>query len=95
MKYYFVYIVTNKNNTVFYTGVTNNLQRRIYEHKHKVYSGFTSRYNCSKLVWYKIHHNINAAIADEKRIKRWRRIYKINEINRMNPGWNDLYDELV
>ena len=95
MKYYFVYILTNKYHTVFYTGVTSNLITRIYKHKHKIFKGFTSRYNCHKLVWYKTHTDVWAAIRDEKRIKRWKRIYKIDEINKMNPKWEDLFYKLI
>ncbi|MCB0282628.1 MAG: GIY-YIG nuclease family protein [Calditrichaeota bacterium] len=95
MNYYFVYILTNEKHSVFYTGITSDLVKRIYEHKHKIIKGFTAKYSCSKLVWYRFHNNVNEAIADEKRIKRWKRVYKIDEINKMNPAWNDLYPSLL
>lgn len=68
-KQYYIYIMTNKNNTVIYTGVTNNLKRRVYEHKEKLASGFTEKYNINKLVYYEIFNNVNNAIAREKQIK--------------------------
>lgn len=93
-KQYYIYIMTNKNNTVIYTGVTNNLKRRVYEHKEKLASGFTEKYNINKLVYYEIFNNVNNAIAREKQIKGGSRQKKINLINEMNPEWNDLYYEL-
>ncbi|NCS90583.1 MAG: excinuclease ABC subunit C [Ignavibacteria bacterium CG2_30_36_16] len=92
---YFVYIMTNKNNTVLYTGVTNNLVRRVYEHKEKIIEGFTKKYNCSKLVWYEIHSDSYNAISREKQIKAGSRKKKIELINSMNQEWKDIYDELV
>ena len=91
---YFVYIMTNKNNTVLYTGVTNNLLRRVYEHKEKLMEGFTKNYNCSKLVWYEIYSDSYNAIVREKQIKAGSRKKKIELINKMNPEWKDLYDEI-
>ena len=93
-KYSFVYILTNKNNTVLYTGVTNNLIRRIAEHKAGQGSKFTKRYNVHKLVWYQTFENIRYAIAREKQIKAGSRQKKINLINEINPAWKDLYLEL-
>jgi len=95
MKHYFIYILTNINHTVFYTGITSDLVKRVYEHKEKIIKGFTAKYNCTKLVWYKTHFDVNEAIADEKRIKRWRRAFKFDEINKLNPEWEDLYDSLL
>jgi putative endonuclease len=86
--------MTNKNNTVIYTGVTNNLKRRVYEHKEKLSSGFTEKYNINKLVYYEIFYNVNYAIEREKQIKGGSRQKKIDLINEMNPEWNDLYYEL-
>ncbi len=87
---YYVYIVSNWNNKVIYTGVTNDLFRRIYEHKNKIIKGFTSKYNVNKLVYYEQTTDITSAIAREKEIKKWRREKKNALINSMNPEWNDL-----
>ena len=92
---YCVYIITNKYNTVLYTGVTNNLMRRIYEHKNGLAEGFTKKYNVHKLVYYEVGDNIHAAIAREKQIKGGSRQKKIDLINSMNPEWKDLYDEIT
>ena len=89
---WYVYIVTNQGNTVLYTGVTNNLERRIYEHKNKLLSGFTSTYNVNKLVYYEIFNAPYAAISAEKRIKGWLRKKKITLIAEKNPTWKDLLD---
>jgi len=89
MKTYYVYIMTNKSRTL-YTGVTNNLERRVYEHKHKLIPGFTSKYNITKLVYYEETDNINVAIAREKQIKGWLRARKIALIESENPEWKDL-----
>lgn len=88
---YFIYIMTNKNNKVLYTGVTNNLVRRVYEHKNKLIDGFTKKYNIIKLVYYEIFDNPSSAIHREKKIKAGSRQKKINLINNVNPEWNDLY----
>ena len=93
-KQYYVYIMTNKHHTVLYTGVTNDLQRRAYEHRTGQGGGFTSRYNVKKLIWYEISQDVNAAIAREKQIKGGSRKKKIALIEQMNPEWQDLYDEL-
>jgi putative endonuclease len=92
-KEYFVYIMTNKYNTVLYTGVTNNLMRRAWEHKEGLGSIFTSHYRATKLVYYESYENINLAIAREKQIKAGSRQKKINLINSLNPKWNDLFEE--
>lgn len=89
--YYYIYIVTNQSRTVFYTGVTNNLERRIYEHKHKIVSGFTSKYNMSILVYYELFDSIEDAIAREKQIKGLLRRKKITLIKNKNPQLIDLY----
>jgi putative endonuclease len=86
---YFVYIMTNKSGTL-YTGVTNNLERRIYEHKHHLVNGFTKKYRIGKLVYFEETNDINAAISREKQIKGWLRKKKIALIESMNPGWKDL-----
>ena len=95
MKYYWVYILTNINNTVLYTGVTNNLERRIAEHKNKKGSSFTSKYNVTKLVFYERFNRICDAIAAEKKIKAGSRAKKIEIIEAMNPNWRDLYNQKI
>ena len=87
--------MTNKTNRVLYIGVTNNLIRRVYEHKEGIIKGFTEKYNCNKLVWYESTTDINSAIKKEKQMKKWKREYKENLINKMNPEWKDLYDEIL
>jgi putative endonuclease len=92
---YFVYILTTKNNTVLYTGVTNDLIRRVWEHREKVVPGFTAKYNVDKLVYYEIFIDPVAAIEREKQIKSGRRSRKIDLITEMNPSWRDLYSSLL
>ena len=92
MNQYYVYIMSNKSKTL-YTGVTNNLIRRVYEHKNKLNPGFTSKYNITKLVYYEIFSEITKAIAREKQIKGWLRKKKIDLIESVNPDWKDLSQE--
>ncbi len=87
---YYVYILTNWNNKVMYIGVTNNLQRRLYEHKSKLVEGFTKQYNVNKLVYYEHTTDINSAIAREKQLKGWNRSKKNALVVSMNPNWSDL-----
>lgn len=89
---YFTYIATNKNNTVLYTGVTNNLERRMYEHSNKLTKGFTAKYNVKKLVWYERFQTPYEAISAEKKIKGWKREKKITMIQTMNPNFCDLLE---
>ena len=89
-RHYYVYIATNRMNTVLYTGMTNNLERRMHEHKQKLIPGFTARYNVSKLVYYESFPTPAEAIAAEKKIKGWVRWKKVALIERMNPKWEDL-----
>ncbi len=91
---YYVYIMTNKNNSVLYTGVTSNLKRRAYEHREKLITGFTKNYRIAKLVYYEVTENVTSAIEWEKKIKGGSRQKKIDLINSMNPEWKDLYDEI-
>jgi putative endonuclease len=91
---YYLYIMTNRNNTVLYTGVTNNLKRRVYEHKSKLVDGFTKKYRINKLVYYEEFGGIYKAITREKQIKGGSRKKKIDLINNMNSHWHDLYEEL-
>ena len=93
-KYYYVYIITNQRNNVLYTGVTNDLVRRVYEHREKVVPGFSKKYNVYKLVYYEMTESIESAILREKQIKGGSRQNKLDMINRMNPQWRDLYEEL-
>ena len=92
-KYYYVYIVSNWNNEVIYVGMTNNLYRRINEHKNKLLKGFTKKYNCTKLVFYENFNDVNFAILREKEIKKWRREKKNRLIEKQNPDWKDLCEE--
>lgn len=91
---YYIYLLTNWNNKVIYVGVTNNLSRRVYEHKNKLIPGFTSKYNLNKLVYFEETQDVIAAIAREKEIKKWRRGKKNDLVNRLNPEWKDLHEEL-
>lgn len=94
MRQYYVYIMTNKANRVLYTGVTNDLMRRVWQHREKTVPGFTSRYNVVKLVWYEVTSSAYSAISREKQIKAGPRRRKVELIEQMNPGWRDLYTEL-
>ena len=87
---YFVYIATNKWNTTLYTGVTNNLYGRMYQHKNKLADGFTKKYNINKLVFYESFNDIKEAISSEKRIKGWTRKKKVELIKSKNPKFKDL-----
>lgn len=89
MKAYYVYVVSSLLGTI-YIGVTNNLQRRIYEHKQHLVKGFTDLYNCTQLVYYEEYNNVNDAIAREKQLKGWKRSKKEALIRKVNPGWEDL-----
>ncbi len=89
-KSYYVYIATNNRNTVFYTGITNDLSRRIFEHKNKLVKGFTSQYNITKLVYYEVFNSPEEAIVAEKKIKGWIRKKKIDLIKNINPEFRDL-----
>ena len=92
MSEYYVYIMTNKSGTL-YTGVTNDIQRRMFEHKSKLSEGFPKRYNITRLVYYEVTTDISAAIAREKQIKGWLRSKKIELIKSANPTWRDLSEE--
>lgn len=87
---YYVYLLTNWNNKVLYVGVTNELERRLYEHKNKLVEGFTKKYNLNKLVYFEETQDVTAAIDREKEIKKWRREKKNQLVNQMNPKWRDL-----
>jgi len=89
-KQYYVYMMTNEWRTVLYTGVTNSLQHRVWQHRNKAVEGFTKKYNCSLLVYIEIYDEIDQAIAREKQIKGWSRAKKNALVNATNPQWNDL-----
>ena len=95
MKIYWVYILSSKRNGTLYTGVTNDLLRRVYEHKHKLVDGFTKRYHVSQLVYAEEFNDINEAILREKCIKQWKRAWKLQLIEEQNPNWKDLYEDLI
>lgn len=94
-KSYYVYILTNKIHTVLYIGVTNNLIKRIYEHKNKFVKGFTEKYNINKLVYYEVFEDPKSAILREKQLKHWKRQWKLDLIKQRNPGLEDLYEKLL
>jgi len=95
MRQYFVYMVASKKNGTLYIGVTNNLLKRVYEHKNNLVEGFTKRYGIHKLVYYEVYSDIYDAIEREKRMKKWNREWKINLIKKSNPSWEDLYLNLT
>ncbi len=93
---YYVYIMTNAHKNVLYTGVTNHLLRRVYEHTHHLDQGsFTARYNIENLVYYETSIDIESAIAREKQIKGWNRKHKNKLVESKNPNWEDLYESLL
>ena len=94
-KKYYVYILSSKRNGTIYTGFTNTLKRRVYEHKIGLIAGFTKKYNVKNLVYFEIHDCVATAIFREKKIKKWQRAWKVRLIESMNPEWNDLYDEIL
>ena len=94
-KQYYTYILASKKSGTLYTGMTNDLIRRIYQHKSKEREGFVTRYNVTKLVYFEVHSTAIAAITREKQIKEWKRDWRIELIEKANPDWRDLYDEIV
>ncbi|MBI5304690.1 MAG: GIY-YIG nuclease family protein [Chloroflexi bacterium] len=92
MRNYYVYIMTNKSRTL-YVGMTNNLERRVYEYKHKLIEGFTSRYNITQLVYHEVYSDVRETIAREKQVKDWRREKKIALVESLNPTWRDLSED--
>ena len=90
---YYVYILTNQYNTVVYTGVTNNLERRLYEHRNHLVDGFTKRYNLNKLIYFETTSDVRSAIEREKQMKGWTRAKKNALIESVNPKWNDISQE--
>ncbi len=95
MKSYFIYIMASSKNGTLYIGVTNDLVRRVYEHKNDLVKGFTSRYKVHQLVYFEQTPNITSAIQREKQIKSWRRKWKLELIEKTNPNWDDLYERII
>ncbi len=95
MKTYYVYIMASKRNGTLYIGVTNNLPQRVWEHKNDVHEGFTKKYGVHRLVWFEVTSDVEEAILREKQLKKWRRQWKINLIEKENPNWNDLYEGII
>ena len=91
---YYVYILANKRNGTLYVGVTNDLVRRIYQHKNDLIAGFTQKYQIHRLVYYEVTNDVYAAIVREKQLKNWHRKWKIRIIEESNPEWRDLYTDL-
>ena len=94
-KSYYLYIMASGRNGTLYVGVTNDLLRRVYEHKNGTHDGFTKKYGVDWLVWFGETTDISAAIQREKAMKKWPRKYKLNVIEEMNPQWRDLYEDLL
>jgi putative endonuclease len=92
---FYIYILSHKPRGVLYIGITNNLARRIYEHKHGIIEGFSRKYNLVMLVYTKEYKNPNDGIAREKQLKNWHRDWKINLIETVNPNWEDLYGSII
>ncbi|MFH1593662.1 MAG: GIY-YIG nuclease family protein [Candidatus Omnitrophota bacterium] len=92
---YYVYILASKRNGTLYIGVTSNLDKRIYEHKNNLIDGFTKEYNIHKLVYFEETSDINEAIAREKSLKKWNRAWKLELIEKENPDWEDLYQNIA
>lgn len=95
MRQYCVYITATKNNKLIYIGITNNLPRRIYEHKNKLVDGFTKKYNIDKLVYFEQTEDVRSALLREKQLKNWHRDWKNNLISGLNPEWKDLSETLL
>ena len=95
MNKYYVYILASKRHGTLYIGVTNDLVRRVYEHKNDLVEGFTKKYSIHLLVYYEQYNNVESAIQRERQMKKWNRQWKIRRIEGLNPGWRDLYDDIV
>jgi len=95
MNSYYVYIMASRQNGTLYIGVTNNLARRVYEHKNDLVEGFTKKYGVHRLVYYEQYHDADLAIQRERQMKKWNRKWKINRIQEQNPNWEDLYATIV
>ncbi len=91
---FFTYIIASRRNGTLYTGSTDNLIKRIIEHREKRRDGFTAKYDVAILVWYEVHDSRQAAFVRERQIKEWKRVWKLEMIERTNPGWTDLFEKL-
>ncbi len=91
---YYVYILASRRDGAIYVGVTNDLVRRVYEHRIKAVPGFTAKYNITRLVWFEAYDDPVSAISREKELKKWKRAWKVELIKEQNPNWNDLYDSI-
>jgi len=94
-KQFFVYILASRRNGTLYTGVTSDLPKRVWQHKNKLVEGFTARYGVDQLVYFELHEAADSAIRREKQIKKWNRAWKLELIEKGNPTWRDLYDEII
>ena len=94
-KTYCVYLLASKRNGTLYVGVTNDLLRRMWEHREHALGGFTKRYDVTRLMWFEVHNSIEAAITREKQIKTWQRQWKIDLFRETNPNWDDLYPSIA
>lgn len=95
MKQYYIYILASQRNGTLYIGMTNDLVRRVWEHKNKAADGFTKLYGVDKLVYFEATENVESAIAREKQLKKWNRAWKLKIIEEKNPQWKDLYEEII
>jgi putative endonuclease len=91
---YYVYILASRKDGAIYVGITNDIARRIYEHRIKAVRGFTSKYNITRLVWFEIYDDPISAISREKELKKWKRAWKVQLVEAQNPQWNDLYESI-
>ena len=91
----YVYLLASQKNGTLYTGVTSDIVKRVWQHKNNVVEGFSKKYHVHLLVWYEVHNEIESAITREKQIKEWKRIWKLELIEKTNPTWRDLYIEIV
>ena len=91
----YVYLLASQKNGTLYTGVTSDIVKRVWQHKNNVVEGFSKKYHVHLLVWYEVHDEIESAITREKQIKEWKRIWKLELIEKTNPTWRDLYIEIV
>jgi len=90
-----VYILSSKRNGTLYVGVTSDLIKRVWEHRNNLVEGFTKRYGVHRLVWYELHESMDSAIKREKRLKEWKRKWKVQVIEKTNPNWEDLYPSII
>jgi putative endonuclease len=94
-KQYYVYLLASRIGGTLYIGVTNNLVRRVYQHREKIVEGFTKQYDVTRLVYYEVHSDVEAAITREKQMKKWNRAWKVRLIEEDNPNWDDLYKRIA